>query len=196
MRKSNPGKYTRESEDPWHGAAKLNRSATWVQPCASPFDSLSLSLSLSFPLFFSFLFFPFFFPCNSSATPAFSLSLFSNFLQPLFCSFPTPFSLLVRLACWIRSTDIYWLLNFCPAATIRTQYRAYLHRRIQRRGAGVSAQRKVPAMNHPKRPRRFLERHWRKSHASLIKFLRAYRWIYVFRIKCSHTCLRLPDQLY
>lgn len=74
MRKSNPGKYTRESGDPWHEAAKLNRSATWVQPWASPFDSLLFS-SLS-SVILSYRFFSLSLRCLSVA------SLFARVFSP------------------------------------------------------------------------------------------------------------------
>lgn len=119
MRKSNPGKYTRESEDPWHGRAKLNRSAARAQPCASPSDS-ALFVSLlspwprpTIPPLVSF--WPFYL-ARLCFVPLFALPAFV-----LAAVFSCP---LLSRSRWLRcparrpySADIYWLLNFCHITT-------------------------------------------------------------------------------
>lgn len=56
MRKSNPDEYTRESEDPWHGAAKFNSNAfSWLyRSSISPASFLYRMFGILFLLFSSF----------------------------------------------------------------------------------------------------------------------------------------------
>lgn len=167
MRKSNPGKYTRESEDPWHAAAKLNRSATWVQPCVSPFDLL-----ISSSLFFLHVFL---------LWRHHFLSLFFPFLQRslyLLSFFRMLFSLLVE---HISHEYFYWLLNFWSATRTR-YYQGYLNQKIRSRETSIS----IDLECHDESfevTSRFLERYRRNRHGTIIKFLSASLSTYIFKVK-------------
>lgn len=168
MRKSNPGKYTRESEDPWHAAAKLNRSATWVQPCVSPFD-----LPIFSSLFFLYVFL---------LWRHHFLSLFSPFLQRslyLLSFFHTcyfPYSLN------IFHEYFYWLLNFWYATRTR-YYQGYLHQKTRSWETSIA----IDSACHDESfeiTSRFLERYRRNRHGTIINFLLASLWTYIFKVKC------------
>lgn len=151
MRKSNPGKYTRESEDPWHAAAKLNRSAAWVQPCVSPFDLLTSS-----SLFFPFL----------------------HFSNVLYISFRS-FACYSRCSLNIFHEYFYWLLNFWSAT--RTRYnQGYLDEKIRSRETSISIDLECYDESFEVTSR-FLER--RNRHGTIIKFLLASLWTYIFKVK-------------
>lgn len=166
MRKSNPGKYTRESEDPWHAAAKLNRSATWVQPCVSPFDLL-----ISSSLFFLYVFL---------LWRHHFLSLFFPFSNVPYISFRS-FACYSRYSLNIFHEYFYWLLNFWSAT--RTRYdQGYLDQKIRSRKTSIS----IDLECHDESfevTSRFLERYRRNRHGTIIKFLLPSLWTYIFKVK-------------